>query len=291
MIVSVKKTWSNRSADASKAQEIYDVLTEGAVGDDEILVRDASGLPAYRQPLETDPLLRCTTRTAKAVGRTLWKVTVDFAKDTPGTDSGGGSTNGWVVSYGSAEFSDVCDIDADGVPIVNPVGDPLEPPIMRPWALCSITAVKEFPLMPPWTVQTLVWMLNQTNNAGFCGFRPGSVKMTGFGVEPFIGPDKTTWRRQRLEFLVRMYNEPGGGRVVDWKERRMVSGVAQRSLSADPATAKFLRQQITDSLGHPVNQPVPLSDDGRALGVGDKPVWKLWKIYTPGDFSLFGFGT
>lgn len=297
MISSVKLKWSERSADQKAAQEVYDVITSGDKSDDAVKVRDASGLPAVRQPLASDPTLRCTTRTAKAVGRTLWSVTVDYAKDEDGSadkkKKDGDGTNGWIIAYSSASFNDVIDKDAAGNPIINPVGEPLDPHISREYGLTRISCVKEFDppgwLVFPPTASKLNGILYTTNVGDFLGWRKGSVKFVDYAIEPFTGKDGNQWTRFRAEFLIRMWTDPVLGNV-DWQERRMVVGTRYKTERDQPLPGqpKIIYVMIADDRGQPVNRPVPIDLNGNVIGIGQNPVWKLWKIYGESDFKIFG---
>lgn len=295
MIVSVELKWSGRSADQKSAQEVYTVITTGTKSDDAAKVRDAVGLPTVRQPFPSDPALLCTTRTAKSVGRTLWEVTVDYAKDdasttgtTTTTTSKDGGSNGWLISYSSASFNDVIDQDIDGKPLINPVGEPLDPHISREFGMTRISCAKDFDpqewaAYPIWS-RDMDDMLYTTNNAVFLSRPPGSVKLVDYAMEPFIGKDEERWTRFRVEFLVRKWNDKKLG-PVDWKERRMVQGTRYKTERAASLGGGLIYVTITDDRGMPTAKPVPIDLNGNPIAIDKDPVWKLWKIYGESDFK------
>lgn len=220
-----------------------------------------------------------------------WIYTVTYSKYNRAYNQENPLKNTPIVSREFSKFSEICDEDVNGVPIVATNGLPFDPPVERDQSRPLLRVVRNEALTPTtdpdtgqeFPVYTEDWaqsFRDTLNSDTFAGKDPYTWKVEGINAtqtyDPYAG-----WYVQ-VEYVF-AYNPR------KWKKRLLNAGLHERGTDS---TGKAIYVPIIMGDGVPATQPVPLDNDGKAIPppvTQDTAIWLNFDIYDESDFSQFGF--
>jgi hypothetical protein len=136
-VTSVKLSWRDRrnriSADGIEAQLVYTALTDNPADGAEV-VREDSRVPHLGQLHPRDARLGCIDVDPECVGPQYWEITCQYKNNEDASeDPDDLLKQAPDIEWSTEETQEAVDEDADGTPILNPNGEPYDPPLTKPF--------------------------------------------------------------------------------------------------------------------------------------------------------------
>jgi len=178
-------------------------------------------------------------------------------------------------TFGRKEIKEAAEADAAGVPLVNAAGDPLEGiEVDR----SRLTIGIKFYSINLTTAHILNYW-NSINNAAWKGFGARTLKVTEFTYRSVY----ETLKNGSTFFLASMYeaNVTLEYNPYTWRLRVLNAGKRQKRTVGGSTVV----ENIVDSAGQPVSEPVPLTALGAVLAPGGTPNYLYFDMENERDFT------
>jgi len=295
-IVDVIESWSGKLASgdgvARSASRAFTVTTTGATGDTPVAIQKAYhlGVPRKGDLYPGDGELRCEAPVdVRPIGPRLYQIFASYR--TPTSAAGQGdqtspisqpATAAW--SFSSAEVE--IDEDINGNPLVNPNGEPFDPPITRRQNDPVLTIGRNERVFD--YRRAIQYMANggATNSGSFFGAAKGQARIenitsSGRQIENGISYEPVTyeihfrndgWRRRVL----------AQGLTIKANLASIAEGIPIVGRTADP-TVFIIKAR--DAKGAPVTEPVLLTKTGWPLPAASPAQWMEFEIHPSMNFG------
>lgn len=185
------------------------------------------------------------------------------------------------LSWSFASYNRLADraYDDEGnlaVPIVNTAGDPFDPPTEIDDPRPVLTVVVNLPYPQGYSPARAYAYRNAVNADEFFSVPPGYVKAVPPVAQRLYHPECGFYWKVTYEF----HFNPDG-----WLRTILNQGTRQLNAAGDGYAS------ILTETGQLATDPVPLDQDGRALGPGDDPLFLDFAVYPVKPFvDFYGFG-
>lgn len=275
-VVDVKPKWSGDTAESSKdgpsAQLQWTVLVDDPA-DTSQLAKLAIGIPRVGNAHPDDPFMFARNVRANKIGPELFEVTVTYASATGAGDGVSPLDVPPVWSWDTQSSDEEVDTDAEDKPIINSVGDVLNPPLVRKFYDPVLTIVRNEASFDP-DVKYLYE--GKVNSQPFLNVNPGLVLMSSITSQEVLdGGMKYYTVTYVLVFRLEL---------LGWKRRVLNQGV---HFYATDDEGNVIQEPVpfTDKKGNRLSEPRLLAADGTPLPDGATPHWLEFTLEESKDFG------
>lgn len=265
--------------DGRTAVSVYQVDVSDPYRDDEETAAGARGIP--REGSRKGRLTALNV-TARREGAAMFRVTIRWAElnEQAQMDLGRLPDPFSVPEQRWWDFETTVepyDVDADGRPVLNSAGEPLDPPPTMEITDLVLNVIRAEPLYD-W--REALMYARSCNSDDFYGFAAGCARAFVTG-ELVRGEQFAYWRKT---YRVRFRHPHADAQFGGWEDRFLDHG--HRVLARDPTTGRFLlddkggpvyRAITQDGSNMPISQPALLDGGGELLRKGRKAVWLHFK--------------
>ncbi len=275
-VINVKRKWSDEQAptnlQGSTARRVFTVLLDD--GDDAelraIIARQATGVPRKRSIYHGSyPYLRCTSVYPKAVTPFMYEVTCEYAT---GPKADEAVDQPAKVSWGSLTIRQPTDYDVNGLPLVNAVGEPFDPPIEEDFVfpVLRITRAEAY-----YDGMKISQYANSVNAESFRGARPGTCWLKPPVADEVIEDESSHWMVS-YEIVHNPYPRPEGGGDLGWSRRLANRGRGVWTWLEDKGIWAY-DPLVSKKTGELISEPRDLNLAGTAML--DKDADTLWVYF------------
>ena len=301
-VISVKEEWSGRLASGDgvcrSGTRTFTVVVSDPV-DTPVMVQKAyavgDGIPRKGDFYPGDGDLRCEAAVGvKALAPTVYRVTASYRTPTNSADEAAANTGSPISRAAVASWSFIgqdveIDEDVNGKPLVNPNGEPYDPPITRPQNDPVLTIQRNEGVFDYRQAIRYMAKGGAVSEGSFLGAKAGqpkiaSITSSGRRLENGVRFDPVTYEIH--------FREDG------WKRRVLIQGFTIRQnkiiipagvpivgRTADPEVFII---QARDAKGNPVTEPRLLTKEGFPLAPEAPAQWQELEIFPSLDFGPLG---
>lgn len=278
-VISVQELWPGRDSDStfgeSRAHKrVFRVLTDSHA-DDGTVAGSAAGLPTPYSAHPNDPasLAKSMSVSQDAISPRRWTVTVEYSTTTQEREEEDNPLDEPVKrSWSCVKTTRIVDKDTDGNAVLNPAGDPYDPPIEIPRSLIKVKFVRNEPSFSGALIRAFV---DKINSGPWGGAATGNVRCDDISAEEAF--------KKGVSYFVVSYEfteDPQG-----WNPAPLAQGF--RELQALGGDGEF-PVKILGEDGKEIDKPVPLDADGHAIPPDELPaaaVFETVEAYEVADFN------
>lgn len=297
-VVNVTPKWSGSSGHADEdgrtSTRVYTVLTDDPENDDDVVVRQASGIPRVKDDHPTDPWMKVTGVDPTRVTLTLWDVTVTYEAGA-GPDESDNPLEEPVEIEWMGQVSRVkVEQDVEGNLIQNAAEERFDPPIE---ADVYDTLIRFGRNEPSFNEAQADEYRGAINSDPFRGRVPGQCRLVVYdGKEMWQGNFK--YARVTYEVAIRTGIDPqpdgSGGPEKAWWRRILNEGFRAVTVNdlglpiKDPQTERVEYTRIRDSHGQLLTEPEMLNAEGEKLKLDEPAVFLEFQMSKKLPFSVLG---
>tara|TARA_R100000808_G_scaffold25080_1_gene61494 strand:+ start:11601 stop:12446 length:846 start_codon:yes stop_codon:yes gene_type:complete len=240
------------SADGSESYRTFTITFDSQANEMEALL--APGVPRYGEVHPQQGFIRALDIRVRSSGEadTLWTAEVHYrSPEFVDVRSLNPLTDPPIIRWTTVNIQEEIDLDVEGSPITNTVGEPIDPPPQRDFADLQVTIIRN---ESNWTADVAINFVNKLNQDEIFGFAPGIGRMVGISADRVYFDSLAYW-----EVTYQIVFRRGG-----WNKRFLNAGYREVKKPGSNET-----KEILDANGDKYQTPTPLSIDGVALGPND----------------------